>query len=97
MVQPLTVRDAATVSGRNPETVRRWIWQGKLPAKKLGNQLFIDRKDLDALLDPSTKRSQHLAEFIARARALREDIYGRTGKLFDVEELVERSRAGHLE
>ena len=42
----INVREAAKECGRNPETVRRWVWSGKLPAQKLGNQLFIKRGDL---------------------------------------------------
>jgi excisionase family DNA binding protein len=42
----INVREAAQQCGRNAETVRRWIWDGKLPARKLGNQLFIKKKDL---------------------------------------------------
>jgi len=42
----ISVREAAKECGRNTETVRRWIWAGKLPAEKLGNQLFIKRRDL---------------------------------------------------
>jgi excisionase family DNA binding protein len=45
----LSVKEAARLCGRNPETVRRWIWEGKLPARKLGNQLFIRRADLAGL------------------------------------------------
>ncbi len=41
----ISVREAARECGRNMETVRRWIWGGKLPAEKLGNQLFIKRSD----------------------------------------------------
>jgi len=42
----INVREAANQCGRNAETVRRWIWGGKLPAQKLGNQLFIKKQDL---------------------------------------------------
>ncbi len=42
----INVREAAHQCGRNAETVRRWIWGGKLPAQKLGNQLFIKKQDL---------------------------------------------------
>jgi excisionase family DNA binding protein len=42
----INVREAAQQCGRNAETVRRWIWGGKLPAQKLGNQLFIKKQDL---------------------------------------------------
>jgi excisionase family DNA binding protein len=46
----LTVRDVARLCGRAEETVRRWIWGGKLPARKLGNQHFIERGDLSRFL-----------------------------------------------
>lgn len=43
----LSVREAAKTAGRTPETIRRWVWDGKLPAQKLGNQLFVRRADLE--------------------------------------------------
>jgi hypothetical protein len=42
----VNIREAARQCGRNMETVRRWVWGGKLPAQKLGNQLFIRKRDL---------------------------------------------------
>ena len=27
---------------RSPETVRRWIWSGRLPATKRGNTYYVD-------------------------------------------------------
>lgn len=48
----LTVPEAARSTGRNPETIRRWIREGKLPARKVGTQHLIDEQDL-ALLDES--------------------------------------------
>ena len=38
----LTVPEAARRIGRNPETVRRWIREGKLVAHKVGTQHVID-------------------------------------------------------
>lgn len=32
--------------GRDPETIRRWIRSGKLPAVKIGLQHMIDEDDL---------------------------------------------------
>ncbi len=46
----ITVPEAALRIGRNPETVRRWIREGKLPAQKVGTQHFIDE---DALPGPA--------------------------------------------
>ena len=53
----LTVRAAARRAGCDPETVRRWIWQGKLRGHKLGGQYFITAADLEVMLGGQTKRS----------------------------------------
>jgi excisionase family DNA binding protein len=45
----LTVPEAARRTGRNPETIRRWIWNGRLPSEKVGNQHLVDSEALDAL------------------------------------------------
>ena len=44
--QLLTVREVARRCNRSEETVRRWIWSGKLPARRLGNQLFVRAHDI---------------------------------------------------
>jgi len=49
----LTVPEAARRVGRNPETVRRWIREGKLAARKIGNQHVIEEDDLEAAAAPS--------------------------------------------
>lgn len=45
----LTVPEAARRTGRNPETIRRWIRAGKLPAQRVGTQHLIDELDLAAV------------------------------------------------
>jgi excisionase family DNA binding protein len=45
----LTVPEAAKRTGRNPETIRRWIRQGKLRARKVGTQHVIEERDLEAI------------------------------------------------
>lgn len=45
----LTVPEAARRTGRNPETIRRWIRSGRLRAQKAGTQHLIDEADLDAV------------------------------------------------
>jgi len=47
----LTVPEAAKRVGRNPETVRRWIREGKLRASKVGTQHVIEEEDLDGFLN----------------------------------------------
>lgn len=47
----LTVPQAAKRTGKHPETIRRWIREGKLRARKIGTQHVIEEADLDTLLD----------------------------------------------
>lgn len=47
----LTVSAAATKAGKAPETIRRWIRNGDLYARKIGGQYMIEEPDLEALLD----------------------------------------------
>jgi excisionase family DNA binding protein len=46
----LTVPEAARKAERDPETIRRWIRSGKLPARKVGTQHVIEEEDLEAVL-----------------------------------------------
>ncbi len=46
----LTVPQAARRTRRNPETIRRWIREGKLPARKIGAQHVIEEGDLEGFL-----------------------------------------------
>jgi excisionase family DNA binding protein len=47
----LTVPEAARRARRNPETIRRWIREGKLRATKIGTQHVLEETDLDAILN----------------------------------------------
>ena len=81
----LTVPEVARRVGRNPETVRRWIREGKLAARKVGTQHVIEERDLKAF-EASTEPT-----------ALPEE-WQRTswgGPMPDVVAAVRRSRAGH--
>lgn len=46
----LTVPEAARRAGRNPETIRRWIREGKLRASKVGTQHVLEEADLAAII-----------------------------------------------
>jgi excisionase family DNA binding protein len=63
----MTVPEAARRAGRNPETIRRWIREGKLTARKVGTQHQIDQDDLAAFLD--AKRSPDQPHDIREAAA----------------------------
>ncbi len=43
----LTVPEAAERVHRKPETVRRWIREGRLRARKIGTQHVIEERDLE--------------------------------------------------
>lgn len=47
----LSVAEAADRLGRNPETVRRWIRSGRLPARRVGARHAIDDCDLRVIED----------------------------------------------
>lgn len=58
----LSVREAAQRVGRSEETVRRWIWSKRLPARKVGNSYRVLERDLDALASAAAlpkQRSEH--------------------------------------
>ena len=50
----ITVPEAARRLGRNPETIRRWIREGKLRATKVGTQHVVDELDLAEFLGAAT-------------------------------------------
>lgn len=91
----LSVREAAQQCGKNAETIRRWIWSGKLPAEKMGNQLFIKKSDLLAFCGKDDEYAR-VEDWLRRARVLREKIRKRTGTEFDSAELVRESREEYL-
>jgi excisionase family DNA binding protein len=107
----ISVREAAKLCRRNAETVRRWIWSGKLPAQKLGNQLFIKLSDLDSFYHlPGQKLTAKVREtavenyktkpgdranLIKKMRKLRQEIRARVGNL-DVDETIEQMREERL-
>ncbi len=105
----LTVRQVARACQRSEETIRRWIWSGRLPSRKLGNQHFIDPADVEAL----KTNSPGAAETAVAYRPAKEDktvnydkdkalrwlgetvaLGKKTGARFDVTELIRESREG---
>ena len=57
----LTVDETAKYLKVNPQVIRRWLREKKLPGFKVGHDWRIDEKDLAALIDDAkaknTKRS----------------------------------------
>ena len=46
----LTVSDVAELFQVNPQTVRRWIWKGKLPHIKVGGTVRVPKSGLDSMM-----------------------------------------------
>jgi excisionase family DNA binding protein len=80
----ITVPEAARRTGRNPETIRRWIREGKLPSQKVGTQHLIDEADLDAAT---------ASEYLPLPDSLRVTATGEP--LPDILELLRLSRSRH--
>lgn len=76
--------------GRTEETVRRWIWSGRLPATKRGNVLFVEESDLHASADARRTRDgdapapMTLAAWAQRVEAWRRTTPRGTGTAADL-------------
>ncbi|MCW2783720.1 MAG: hypothetical protein JWP74_237 [Marmoricola sp.] len=42
-VEMVDVLEAARIASRSPETIRRWVWSGRVQAVKYGTKLLIPR------------------------------------------------------
>lgn len=91
----MEVREAAQLARRTPETIRRWVWSGRLTATKEGNRLLLRRDDVSALATGDRARDGaddalvSLAEWAARAGRRRGGQPGVTAS-----DLVQDDRAG---
>jgi excisionase family DNA binding protein len=47
----ITVPEAARRTGRNPETIRRWIRSGRLRAERVGTQHLVEEDALARLVE----------------------------------------------
>lgn len=54
-VEMVDVREAARLTHRTPETVRRWVWSGRIVAHKQGNRLFLPRSEVEQLVGTDTQ------------------------------------------
>jgi excisionase family DNA binding protein len=53
-----TLKEAAELLKLHPQTLRRWIRQGKLSAKCFGKQLRIRCEDLEQITRPARQETQ---------------------------------------
>ena len=87
--------------GRSPETIRRWIWSGRLPSEKVGNQHLVDQAALDALAgaaEPDDGAPIEVpgawGEWLRRAETLAERLRDQEVRLPPAAQLVRESRKG---
>ncbi|MGH7763733.1 MAG: helix-turn-helix domain-containing protein [Candidatus Dormibacteraceae bacterium] len=90
----LTVMDAAALVKRSPETVRRWVWSGRLKARKSGKRLMVLRSDLEVVAGPTGATSLSRREWAKLAeKALRSE----TGPYRSAADLVIEDRRRRAE
>lgn len=79
-VGAIDVREAARLTHRSPETVRRWIWSGRLAAHRSGRRLLIAPGDLEQLLavGGSSESAATLTEWFVEAQSALDGASGRT-------------------
>jgi excisionase family DNA binding protein len=58
-VQEVSVREAAKIAHRSEETIRRWIWSGRLPAVKRGTSYRVDIRHLEEVMIELESRAGH--------------------------------------
>src|SRR5712692_907830 len=90
----LDVKAAALLAGRTAETIRRWVWSGRLSARRRGNRLVVARSDVEALAGWGGGRPLSLAEWARLAEAA---MRGRRGPHESAADLVIEERRRRLE
>jgi len=88
------VKTAAQVAGRTAETIRRWVWSGRLSARKRGNRLVVARRDVEALAGGGERRPLSLVEWTRLAEAA---MRSRRGPHASAADLVIEERRRRLE
>jgi len=90
-VEMLTVEEAAERLKMNPQTLRRWIRSGLLPATRVGRKEYrINAADLeDRVTQPTAAQAAARTAAVERLLALRETLRGRN---LSVAELLAESR-----
>jgi hypothetical protein len=68
-VEMLEIREAAALVRRTPETVRRWVWSGRLHARTSADRLLVVRAEVERMV-AEVPRPLTLAEWADQAQAV---------------------------
>lgn len=93
-VEMLDVREAARLVRRTPETVRRWVWSGRIPARKTGNRLLLPRSDVLAVAGTTSSEPERSAVTLQAWKELAAGQARRGGRGGSARDLVLADRAG---
>lgn len=89
-VEMVDVQEAARLVRRTPETVRRWVWTGKLSSVKQGNKLLVPRAEVRVEESPAGERAD-LASWAQRLGCLPAGKPGATASDLVFEDRAERA------
>jgi len=89
----LTVVEAARRTGRHPETIRRWIWSGRIHAEKVGGRHLIPESELERPDGVDAKRG--FADWLEQLYRLHDELGYRRRRIPSGAELVRAERASH--
>lgn len=92
-VDMVDVREAARLVDRTPETVRRWIWSGRIEAQKVGNRLLVAKADLVGRSQDGPRRvvELSLADWLAEVRRTQRHTPGAAPHELVLEDRAQRS------
>jgi excisionase family DNA binding protein len=90
----IDVSRAAVLAGRHPETVRRWVWSGRLSAQRQGRRLLVARSEVQAMVGQEVAASslRDWADLVRVARgSVSSGSSGRTAADLVIEDREHRS------
>jgi excisionase family DNA binding protein len=72
----ITVAEAAKLLKLHPQTLRRWIHQGKLSARRIGRQFRLPADELETILQPNQIDAAEMTPLERAALAGLGDLWG---------------------
>lgn len=88
--------EAAVRANRTQETIRRWIWSGRLPSRKVGNQHVIEEAELSRVVGEAAdaRWEAYAKRRDARLAQLSEESKARMAEI-DIAAMIDEDRDSH--